>query len=133
MDKIYHGCMKKNADGSNKLIGPGQKFFVPTADCFQKNPSDVKHCKVKTRSHTKKEPTVSIKDYDNLFQTEGTDQSMDTQNKFRRQLILLFVVFFLVLFIVNNGNILTDGINERKYNTVLFLYPDLLRFYFLLA
>ena len=52
MDKIYHGCMKKNADGSNKLIGPGQKFFVPTADCFQKNPSDVKHCKVKTRSHT---------------------------------------------------------------------------------
>ena len=34
MDKIYHGCMKKNADGSNKLIGPGQKFFVPTADCF---------------------------------------------------------------------------------------------------
>ena len=33
----------------------------------------------------------------------------------RRQLILLLVIFSMALFIVNNGNILTEGRNERKY------------------
>ena len=26
MDRIYHGCMTKNADGTNRLIGPDEKF-----------------------------------------------------------------------------------------------------------
>ena len=63
MEKIYHGCMAKNADGTNKIIGPGEKCLIPTDKCFWKDPRDIKKSKVKTRSCTKKEPIVSIKGY----------------------------------------------------------------------
>ena len=42
--------------------------------------------------------------------------SMDYLERTREQMILLlFFAFSIVLFIVNNGNILTDGTNEREY------------------
>ena len=31
MAKIDHGCMAKNADGSNKLIGTGKQCIISTA------------------------------------------------------------------------------------------------------
>ena len=34
MDLIYHGCMTKNADGTNKLIGPGEKRLIATYECI---------------------------------------------------------------------------------------------------
>ena len=68
MKKIYHGCMTKNTDGTNKIIDLCKKCLVPTDECFWKNPRDIKKYKVKTRSCTKKEPTVSIKDYNNYMQ-----------------------------------------------------------------
>ena len=30
MDKIYHGCFYKNADGTNKIIVTGERRFAPT-------------------------------------------------------------------------------------------------------
>ena len=54
MEKIYHGCMAKNADGTNKIIGPGEKCLIPTDKCFWKDPRGIKKGKVKTRSCTKK-------------------------------------------------------------------------------
>ena len=63
MDLIYHGSMTKNADGINKLIGPDGKCLVATDEYFWKDPKDIKHCRVKTRSCIKTEPTVTIKDY----------------------------------------------------------------------
>ena len=63
MKKIHHVCMAKNADGTNKIIGPGEKCLIPTEKCFWKDPRDIKKGKVKTRSCTKKEPIVSIKGY----------------------------------------------------------------------
>ena len=59
---VYHGCFTKNADGTSKLIGPGQKCLIPTAKCFLKDPEDVRSG-VKTRSQLKNQPTVSIEDY----------------------------------------------------------------------
>ena len=35
MSLIYHGCMTKNANGMNKLIGPGGKCIVQTGEYFQ--------------------------------------------------------------------------------------------------
>ena len=67
MGQIYHGCMTKNVDGTNKLIGPGEKCLVPAEKCFWKDPRDIKKCKVKTGSCSRKESTVSIKDYDNYM------------------------------------------------------------------
>ena len=52
------------ADGTNKLIGLGEKCLVPTNRCFWKDPRDVRDCKVKTRNCTEKDSTVSIRDYD---------------------------------------------------------------------
>ena len=49
MDKIYHGCFNKNADGTNKIIVAGERCLAPTDKCFGKDPNDVKHG-VKTRS-----------------------------------------------------------------------------------
>ena len=41
---------------------------------------------------------------------------MDFFKRTRKQMILLlFFAFFTALFIVNYGNILTDGNNEREY------------------
>ena len=68
MEKIYHGCMTKNADGTNKIIGPGEKCLIPTDKCFWKDPRDIKKGEVKTRNCTKKEPIVSIKGYNGYKQ-----------------------------------------------------------------
>ena len=46
------------------------------------------------------------------------DQSLGFMSGRGEQLILLLLIaffFFTVVFIMNNGNILTDGKNERKY------------------
>ena len=59
MPQIYHACMTKNPDGTNK-IDAGEKWLVSTGKCFWKDPQDIKNCEVKTQSCGKKEPTVSI-------------------------------------------------------------------------
>ena len=43
-------------------------------------------------------------------------QSMGAWNKTKEQLILLFIsLMYALVLIVNNGNILTDGTDERRY------------------
>ena len=42
MDQIYHDCMTKNADGTSKFIGPGEKCLVSTENCFWKCPGAIK-------------------------------------------------------------------------------------------
>ena len=59
MDKIYHDCFYKNADGTNKIIFAGKRYFAPTDKCFWKDPNDVKHG-VKTRLRANNKPTVSF-------------------------------------------------------------------------
>ena len=69
MGLIYQGCMTKNADGTNKLIGSGEKCVTPTAQCFWKDPQDVRSG-IKTRSQSAKQPTVGTQDYDYYFQNK---------------------------------------------------------------
>ena len=66
--QICHVCVTKNADGTNKIIGPGEKCLVPLGKCFWEDLQDIENCGVKTRSCTKKEPPVSIKPYRNYFE-----------------------------------------------------------------
>ena len=63
---IYHSCFTKNADGTNKLIGPGEKCLTPTAQSFWKDPKDV-HSGVKTHSQLANQLTVSTEDYEYYF------------------------------------------------------------------
>ena len=62
--------MSKNADASNKIIGPGEKCLTPTAQCFWKDPQDIKSSGVKTHSQAVKQPTVSIQDYNYYFENK---------------------------------------------------------------
>ena len=64
---VYHDCFTKNVDGTNKIIGPGEKCLIPTAQCFWKDPEDVRSG-VKTRNQLKNQPTVSMEDYQYYFQ-----------------------------------------------------------------
>ena len=42
MEKIYHACMTKNADGTNKIIDPGEQCLIPTNNPLWKLPQDIK-------------------------------------------------------------------------------------------
>ena len=64
MNRIYHGCFTKNVDGANKIILAAERCLVTTANCFKKYPEDIESIGVKTRSQTKKEHTVSKKQFD---------------------------------------------------------------------
>ena len=93
-----------------------KKCLIPTAECFWKDPRDMKDCKVKTRSCTKYEPVVSVQDYDNYFkQKQWINQWILGVNLQDNVSYCWLLFFFIALFIENNGNILTDGTNERKY------------------
>ena len=70
MDRLYHGCMLKNADRTNKIIAAGENGILPTHKYFWKDPSDVKN-KVKTRSQTENEPTVDFKTFMITFLKEN--------------------------------------------------------------
>ena len=76
MDLIYHGCVYANADGTYKLIAEGDRRLVPTNRCFWKDPSDVA-TRVKTRSMTKRERTVSLKTFNNSFKEKGKDIALN--------------------------------------------------------
>ena len=67
MELIYHSCFRKNADGTNKLIGPGEKYLTPTTQCFCKDPKDVRSG-VKTHSQSANQAIVSTEDYEYYFQ-----------------------------------------------------------------
>ena len=62
----YHGCILKNADGSNKIIFRTDKCVTPTDKCMWKYPWNVPNG-VKTRSKTKNGPTVGYKEVNNYF------------------------------------------------------------------
>ena len=52
MAKNLPWLYEKNADGTNKLIGPGEKCVIPTDKCSWKNRESMKSSGVKTRSQT---------------------------------------------------------------------------------
>ena len=70
MDSIYNGCMRKNADGSNRLILRGEKCLVPTSQPFWKYIEDIETSGVKTSTRYKKQPTVSNRAFDSQFQNK---------------------------------------------------------------
>ena len=75
MDKIYHDCFYKNADGTNKVIAAGELCLTPTKKCFWKDPSNVKD-EVKTRSRANSEPTVSFQTVDEYWKGKS-DKTID--------------------------------------------------------
>ena len=73
MDRLYHGCMTKDADGTNRLIGPGEECPVPTVRPFWKYIEDIETSGLKTRTQYKKQSTVSNTAFDTYFENKNKE------------------------------------------------------------
>ena len=47
MDRIYHGCFRKNVDGTNRIIGSNKRCLIPSSKLFWMYIEDI-HGGVKT-------------------------------------------------------------------------------------
>ena len=63
---VYHGCSKRNIDGTNRLIKKGGVFSKPTNIPFWMSAQDVINS-VKTRSQEQKQNDVKKVDFDQYF------------------------------------------------------------------
>ena len=115
-EKIYHGCFTKNKDGTNTLIKKGENCVCPTNNPFWKYPEDVDCCVRTCSQENKNKKKIPIKSLINTLKNILTDGYLQTSTNtyFETILSVLFIATFLVLFIVNKGNILTDGRRYRK-------------------
>ena len=73
MDRLYHGCMTKDADGTNRLIGPGEECPVPTVRPFWKFIEDIETSGLKTRTLYEKQSTVSNRAFDTYFENKNKE------------------------------------------------------------
>ena len=73
MDRLYHGCMTKDADGKNRLIGPGEECPVQTVRPFWKYIEDIDTSGLKTRTQYKKQSTVSNTAFDTYFENKNKE------------------------------------------------------------
>ena len=66
-EKIYHDCLNKNKDGSNRLFEKGDQCCIPINCPFWKHPWDVPNG-VRTRFQEKEPKKVKIEDFSRYFQ-----------------------------------------------------------------
>ena len=68
MNRIYHGCFAKNADGTNKIILAREKCLCSTSKSFWKFLEDILDLGIKTRNQTKKgQQRVTKETYNQYF------------------------------------------------------------------
>ena len=77
-----HGCMLKNADGTNKIISGTEKCIMPNDKCMWKYPSDVPN-RVKTTSKANNESTAGYEEVDKYFATKYFIHQWATREKDR--------------------------------------------------
>ena len=41
MSQIYHGCFRKNEDGTNRIIANGERCLLPICHQFWKDVNDI--------------------------------------------------------------------------------------------
>ena len=118
MELIYHGCMTKNADGTNKIIGPGEKCLTPTAQCFWKDHQDIKSSGVKTHNQAARQPTVSTQDYNYYY--------YNTVYYYSYSFNLLLVDFYFLLaqsqYNLLNRHVLGSATSKFSHFTVSFSF-----------
>ena len=96
--------------------------MFPANNPFWKYPQDIPNG-VRTRSQEKNQKLVEKREYNRYFRKSGQYLEMVRSGRIRTMLIkrirqilcgTMIGVVFLVIFIVNNGNIWTDGRRYRK-------------------
>ena len=72
MDSIYHGCFRKNVDGTNRIIGRHEKRLVPSSKPFWKYIEDIP-AGVKTRSQYNKQCLALVREFDTSFRNKNKE------------------------------------------------------------
>ena len=119
----FHRCMRKNKDDSNRIIEKDKWCSWPTTSPFWKKAEDLSF-KIRTRSQEQKQELVKRSDFNRYCRRIGQeDQKMARSRRLRTVLYegirslfcpSLAMLSYILIFIVNNGNILTDGRRYRK-------------------
>lgn len=71
-DKVFHGCMKKNSDGSNRVIEKNFTCLWPTDSPFWKRARDT-NFKVRTRSQEHDQKTVKLQGFNRYCRRRGRE------------------------------------------------------------
>ena len=53
--QVFHGCCRKNADGTNRIIEKGKHCLTPTSYPFWKQIPDISTSTIHTRSQEQKQ------------------------------------------------------------------------------
>ena len=130
MGYIFHGCALRYLNDTNVIIWWHKKCLTPTNQSCWKDPKNIINV-VKTRSQLKKQPIAHykitdkyfeqrvnkiIKDQPTNFEEKAIEIINGDQKRTKKELLIFLLLFCLrwtFIFIVNNGNILSD--NRRKY------------------
>ena len=81
---IYHGCSKRNIDGTNRLINKGEVCSKPTKKSFWMEPQDGSN-RVKIRLQKENQKDVRKKDFEEYFRKKYVEKwlkkSFDSEEK----------------------------------------------------
>lgn len=69
-DRVFHGCMNKNNDGTNRIIEKNFTCFCPTNMPFWKRARDVDFC-VRTCSQDTRQDVVKRQDFNRYCRYKG--------------------------------------------------------------
>ena len=72
MANIYHGCFRKNADGTNRIIANNENCLISTSRAFWKYIEDIS-AGVKTRSQYKRQKLVDRITFDIYFRNKNKE------------------------------------------------------------
>ena len=87
MLRTYHGCFRKNHNGTNRIIAKNEQCLVPTSRAFLKYIEDIPFlkyiedipflkyiedipCGIRTRSQYKKQKLVNRRTYETYFRNK---------------------------------------------------------------
>ena len=130
MSPIFHGRFIKIADGTNKIIGNNEACLTPSSRPFWKYIEDITDG-VRTRSQHKRQKLATRHKFETYFhkkneedmgESDSEKKTMGKSSRFGsscfksiRSFLRYLVRFLIVIFaIVNNGNLLADGRDERR-------------------
>ena len=71
-DRVFHGCMNKNNDGTNRIIEKNFTCFCPTNMPFWKRARDVDFC-VRTCSQDTRQDVVKRQDFNRYCRYKGRE------------------------------------------------------------
>ena len=84
---VYHGCFKRNIDGTNRLIKKGDVCSRPTNIQFWMSTQDVINS-VKTRSQERNQKDVKKVDFDEYFIKKNIDEQLKKSFETEIEIIL---------------------------------------------